>query len=66
MMRAKPALWRQLANIYGFNAGVRVDFSNRWSATGSVNLTEGKDFEAVEPLRHTSSIFGLMSEASIQ
>jgi hemoglobin/transferrin/lactoferrin receptor protein len=32
-----------------------------WSATANVNLTEGKDLENNEPLRHTTPVFGMAS-----
>lgn len=36
-----------------------MDLSNHWSATGSFNLTDGRDVEADEPLRQTSPVFGM-------
>jgi hemoglobin/transferrin/lactoferrin receptor protein len=47
------------ANVFGFNVGFKMDISNHWSATGSLNLTDGRDLEADEPLRHTTPVFGM-------
>jgi hemoglobin/transferrin/lactoferrin receptor protein len=49
------------ANVYGINLGFKIDISNYWSATGSINLTDGRDIESDEPLRHTTPVFGMAS-----
>jgi len=61
LSRVQAILNTGRANIYGFNLGLKVDLSLTWSATANVNLTEGKDLENNEPLRHTTPVFGMAS-----
>lgn len=49
------------ANIFGFSAGMKVEFSSAWSALGHINITEGRDIVNHEPLRHTTPVFGIAS-----
>ena len=49
------------ANIYGFNLAFMMEFSSLWSGSASINVTEGKDLEMNEPLRHTTPLFGMVS-----
>jgi hemoglobin/transferrin/lactoferrin receptor protein len=48
------------ANIYGFEAGVRINFSNQFKLTSQYNVTGGKeDNNGKEiPIRHVSPNFG--------
>lgn len=49
------------ANIYGFNAAIKMELSTNWSAFMSINYIRGKDLIANEPLRHTTPFFGMTS-----
>jgi hemoglobin/transferrin/lactoferrin receptor protein len=49
------------AHIYGFNVGLNIDFDANWSARANLNVTEGSDLVADEPLRHTTPVFGMAS-----
>jgi hemoglobin/transferrin/lactoferrin receptor protein len=49
------------AHIYGFNVGLNIDFDATWSASTNLNVTEGSDLVADEPLRHTTPVFGMAS-----
>jgi hemoglobin/transferrin/lactoferrin receptor protein len=61
MSRVRALVNSGRANIYGFNLGIKADLANAWSASASFNITEGRDLENDEPLRHTTPPFGLVS-----
>lgn len=49
------------ANIYGFNAMLKIDLSRNWSTSFNINYTQGIDLINNEPLRHTTPLFGKAS-----
>lgn len=49
------------ANVYGFNLALQMELSPTWSGSASINITEGRDLEEDEPLRHTTPMFGILS-----
>lgn len=49
------------ARLYGGSASIKMDLSNHWSFSSTINMNEGKETETDEPLRHATPIFGRSS-----
>lgn len=46
------------ARLYGGSASVKMDVTDSWTFSSTVNMNEGKETDTDEPLRHATPLFG--------
>ena len=49
------------ARLYGGSASIKIDLTDHWSFSSTINMNEGKETETDEPLRHATPLFGRSS-----